>query len=656
LCRGFRLARKKCEVKAINGLQNKLAFLGLSLVACGPREKQKNATRRKLENRVLGQIHDAVWWLYVGKRRGACALLLDVRAPVWDCLGMASSAPATTDGAPKQGHPSGLYVLFGAEAWERFSYYGMRALLVLYLTKAIGMNRPDALEIYGVYTGLVYITPLLGGFLADKFLGRRKAVLIGGIVMALGHVAMAFHSLLYVALALLIAGNGFFKPNISTMVGGLYSDSDNRRDSAFTIFYMGINLGAFWAPIACGGLGETIGWHFGFSAAALGMLFGLMQFGLGQSSLGTTGLPPGKHVEQKLPSDAAYRANDGAKPGVIGASKLDTADYRDVAIWSLVTCGIAWLGATFGPKLGFVMSLGGGMVKYGLLAGLFAALLFGLFNGATAAEAKRLAVIIILVIFNVFFWMGFEQAGGTMTLFAEEKTDLAASPAFMGIMTIVVAACTANFWNTTKDEPSGKVLWAVLSVMFVVLTVLMAGITVKCLITGTTYPIKASLFQAINPMIIVVLAPTFSKMWMWLDGTNYRLSIPAKMAVGMIVLGLGFGVLYVGQKIGITSGNKISPMWLVVVYIIHTLGELCLSPVGLSMVNKLAPARVSSLAMGAWLGSSAVANYLAATLEGSIEKYHIPLYGVLVGTSIVPAILLLLLTPGLKKWMADQAY
>ncbi len=226
------------------------------------------------------------------------------------------------DTAPK-GHPRGLYVLFGAEMWERFSYYGMRALLVLYLTKRLGMVRADALDIYAIYTGLVYLTPLLGGIMADRYLGQRKAILIGGSLMALGHFAMAFEPLLNMALGLLILGNGFFKPNISTMVGQLYAQGDPRRDGAYTIFYMGINLGAFFSPLVCGTLGEKLGWHYGFGAAGVGMVFGLATFVVMQNVLGRGGYPPDRDHE----SDP----------------RLTTADYLHVVALTLIGVGIVYL-------------------------------------------------------------------------------------------------------------------------------------------------------------------------------------------------------------------------------------------------------------------------------------------------------------------------
>src|SRR4051812_11171320 len=254
-------------------------------------------------------------------------------------MGTEDAAAVEGEAPVDKGHPSGLYVLFGAEAWERFSYYGMRALLVLYLTKALNVPKEHALEVYGLYTGLVYLTPLLGGYLADKILGRRKAVLIGGVLMALGQIFLMFPATLTLALGLLIAGNGFFKPNISTMVGGLYREGDNRRDGAFTIFYMGINLGALLSPIVCGNLGERVGWAFGFGSAAVGMTLGLAQFMWGQQNLGDTGLPPGRVSETKTAGAAPYRSGELASGP---PTTLLPADYINVLIWCASTFAVVY--------------------------------------------------------------------------------------------------------------------------------------------------------------------------------------------------------------------------------------------------------------------------------------------------------------------------
>jgi POT family proton-dependent oligopeptide transporter len=556
--------------------------------------------------------------------------------------------------AQEQGHPRGLYTLFGAEAWERFSYYGMRALLVLYLVKKIGLVREDALAVYGLYTGLVYLTPLLGGYLADKILGRRKAVLIGGIVMALGQIGLMFEPLLYPALGLLIAGNGFFKPNISTMVGGLYREGDTRRDGAFTIFYMGINLGALWSPVVCGNLGEKVSFALGFGCAALGMALGLLQFILGQKFLGDTGLPPGRatSTETVKVGSGPYREGDAttSKPTL-----LQARDYLDVLFWTAGTCALVFGVLSAWKFVGPLWAAAPGIAK--ALLGLLAvgAVFFQLFRGSTGQEAQQILVIIILCAFNIFFWMGFEQAGGTMTLFADEQTDRNVGGFGMLLIAVFVFACAYNFRRSTKDQASGQALWIGLTAMFVLLGLVALGFAIYNFATGNQTNIPASQFQAINPLLIVALAPTFSNLWDRLDNSKYRTATPTKMAIGMIILGLGFLVLFVGQKLATATGTKASAAWLFAVYAIHTTGELCLSPIGLSMVTKLAPPRVSSLAMGLWLFSSAVANYLAGILESLLEKVHMPIYGFLTASSIGPALLLLALTPLLKKWMHGKA-
>lgn len=566
---------------------------------------------------------------------------------------VASVRPQGTDGEmPPQGHPSGLYVLFGAEAWERFSYYGMRALLVLYLVNKLGYSREHALEVYGLYTGLVYLTPLLGGYLADKILGRRKAVLIGGILMGLGQVFLMFPATLTLALGLLIAGNGFFKPNISTMVGGLYREGDARRDGAFTIFYMGINLGALFSPIICGNLGERVSWAMGFGSAAIGMSLGLAQFVFGQKHLGDTGLPPGRINETTKGGAGPYRAHDlpSGQP-----TTLLTKDYADVAIWCVATAAVVY-GVLFAWNfVGPVWTGLPGWPKLGLLLAAVSVVFFQLYKSTSASEKQEVTVIIILVAFNIFFWMGFEQAGGTMTLFADKQTDRDISGLGMLLIAAFVFACAYNFRRSTKSEISGQALWLGLTGMFVLMGLATVGLAVYDLMYGKTTNIPASQFQAINPLLIVALAPTFSNMWSKLDSGKFKSSTPTKMAIGMILLGMGFMVLYVGQKLAIASGTKAGAGWLAAVYFVHTIGELCLSPIGLSMVTKLAPPRVTSLAMGLWLFSSAVANYLAAILESLLEKVHVPIYGFLIVSSIGPAVLLLALTPLLKKWMHGKA-
>ncbi|MFA5624702.1 MAG: peptide MFS transporter [Bradymonadales bacterium] len=486
-------------------------------------------------------------------------------------------------------HPLGLKYLFLTEAMERFSYYGMRAILVLYLTKQLEFPREQALSVYAVYTSLVYLTPLLGGFLADKYLGSRKAIFIGGFVMMLGEFSLMFsgmsHSpfLLNLGLGLLIIGNGFFKPNISTIVGSLYEDGDPRRDSAFTIFYMGINVGAFFSPLVCGTLGEGIGFEYGFAAAAVGMLIGVVIFMLGQKSFGTAGFPPSR---KNLDSDSKLLPIDwvhisGASIGLV-ALVLGVVFFLDpiMSAWSAIH-----------PTVKLVLGIALLLAASGSLFGIAA-------KGGGAADVKSVAAILILSIFVVFFWVGFEQAGGTMTLFAEAETD---------------RYINLGFW-------SGE--------------------------------IPASYFQSVNPIFIVTLAPIFSMLWFKVDSSKYKISVAIKMAIGLLLLGAGFVLLFAGRgQVDLEAGIKASPFFLVGVYFLHTTGELCLSPIGLSLVTKLSPPRMVSLMMGIWFLSSAAANFFAGKLEAYLKDYDIDLYFFLLCTSFGAGVTLLLISPLLKRWM-----
>lgn len=504
-----------------------------------------------------------------------------------------STAGAAESTANDSKQPTGLYVLFGAEAWERFSYYGMRAILVLFLVNQLEFKREDALALYGVYTGLVYLTPLLGGYLADRFLGARKAVVIGGCTMALGELLLAFPAMLYPALALLILGNGFFKPNISTIVGGLYREGDPRRDGGFTIFYMGINLGAFFSPLVCGTLGEMFGWKYGFIAAGVGMIIGQIIFNLGDKHYGTAGYPPDMH---NPPAGTHLRPKDWRDIGlcilgIIGLVAVSVAIWKAVdtlasplplavGIAILITVIIGFMNRGNGEHTPSAEELSGEKMVMGF----------------AISEWQRIAVIVILAFFVTFFWMGFEQAGGTMTLFADTQTDR-----HLG-----------------------------------------------------SFEIPASWFQSINPFVIVAFAPLFSMLWFKWDNSKYAISTPLKMAIGMIVLGLGFIVMTIGASLA-TGGNKIGPQWLISVYFLHTMGELCLSPVGLSMVTKLAPQRLMAIMMGFWFLSSAVANYTAGILEALLKTYDINIWAFLIGSSMGAGIVLVCLTPLLKKWMHGRA-
>ncbi len=454
--------------------------------------------------------------------------------------------------------------------WERFSYYGMRALLVLYLVKALGYSRENALGVYAVYTGLVYISPIVGGYFADRILGFRKAILIGGSVMMLGHAAMAFPALLHPALGLLILGNGFFKPNITSLLGTQYRENDPRRDSGFTIFYMGINLGAFIAPLVAGSLGERVAWHWGFASAAVGMAFGLTQFALTQERLGTAGLPPGRSGQTRL------QRRDGWHVAMLTLAAIPCV-YLALA---LIDAGAAAWAAT--PW----------QLRALIPVAALGAILYSAGRGGGRQDVEQVLAILLLGLFNVFFWMGFEQAGGTMTLFADKLTDRH----LLG-------------WE-----------------------------------------IPASYFQSINPLGILALGPVLSALWNRVDRTRFALSSPIKMALGMIVLGSGFVVLAIAQGQADRAG-LIGPQWLCIVYLLHSVGELCLSPVGLSMVTKVAPPRMVGLMMGVWYCSLGVGNYLAGSMERLLTDSGVALYQFLVGSSIGAGVVLLAVTPLLKRWM-----
>ncbi len=477
-----------------------------------------------------------------------------------------------TQAAADSRHPPGLYVLFFTEMWERFSYYGMRALLVLYLVNALALARDQALHIYAVYTAVVYLTPILGGYIADRWLGAQRAVLVGAVVMALGHFAMAVPQLLYVALGLLVAGNGFFKPNISTLVGRLYGENDPRRDGGFTVFYMGINLGAFFSPLVCGTLGEKLGWHYGFAAAGFGMLAGLAVFSTGQRRIGAAA---------PAPRDWAVVA--GASLAVLSLVIGVVTLWSPVAaLWRAAGTGLQLTGAALLVLAAGVPLRAGRGSRPGDAA-----------HPQTArVERDRMLVIMIVAAFVVFFWMGFEQAGGTMNLFADRHTDR--------------------------------------------------------LLFGWEMP--ASYFQAVNPLAILVLAPLFARFWVRLDAARRGPGVVQKQALGLLVLSLAFVVMGVAQGRA-ELHDQVGPAWLLAAYVLMTAGELCLSPIGLSMVTRLAPARLTALMMGLWFTAVAIANYFAGTLEHLLRGSGIALYWFLVATSAGAGLLLLAISPWLQRRM-----
>jgi POT family proton-dependent oligopeptide transporter len=468
---------------------------------------------------------------------------------------MSNAAVAET---PK-GHPKGLYVLFVTEMWERFSYYGMRAIFTLFMTKALLFDKGRGSEIYGSYTGLVYLTPLIGGYVADRFWGNRKSIIFGGALMAAGQFMMflsgTFYKevgfatmLMYGGLGLLIFGNGFFKPNISTMVGQLYPEGDKRVDSAFTIFYMGINLGAFIAPLICGGLGDTGNaedFRWGFLAACIGMLLSLVLFITLKDKYIVT--PDGQQIGDKP---------NKARPD--HPSDDPNAAPKPTQTQSGMTILLVWLGIAFALAAVFYFAAGMDVIGTFIFTLTIAAPGYIISDPSlTKVERQRIGVIYIIAFFVIFFWAAFEQAGASLTYFAEEQTNRE--------------------------------------------------------LFGRTIP--ASFFQTINAVAIVILAPAFVALWSALGKRNLEPASPYKQALGLFLLALGYVVIAVGVK-GLAPGVRVSMMWLISLYTIHTLGELCLSPIGLSMVNKLAPVRFASLLMGVWFLSTSAANKFAGTLSG----------------------------------------
>lgn len=439
--------------------------------------------------------------------------------------------------------PKALYMLFFAEMWERFSFYGMRALLILYMTQKMLMDDDAAVGVYAAYGALVYATPFIGGMIADNFLGYRKSVLFGGILMTVGHFIMAFDTdaTFYGALALLILGNGFFKPNISSMVGGLYGKDDPRRDGGFTIFYMGINLGAFLAPLVCGIIGEGFGWHYGFGLAGVGMLLGLIVFWRGQDALGDkNGLVP----------DVAK-----LKKKVYG---LISTEYLIYTLTMLMVPLFALL--VMKSHVAEILNL---LVAIGAVGSI----LFLSFKSYDGVERQRLWVILVLIVFSTLFWAFFEQAGSSINLYTARNVDRS-----------------------------------------------MFGIEVP-----------ASVFQSVNPLFIILLAPMFASLWLRLKRVNKEPSTPLKFALGILQLGIGFFFLVLGATQGGDSG-KSSVIFLILGYLFHTTGELCLSPVGLSMVTKLSPKKIVGMCMGVWLISSSLAHIVGGLIakQTSTSAYMVP--------------------------------
>ncbi|MGH7653965.1 MAG: peptide MFS transporter [Gemmatimonadaceae bacterium] len=484
------------------------------------------------------------------------------------------------------GHPKGLGLLFFAEMWERFSFYGMRALLVLYLVNAQHWTAARAATLYGNYMALVYLTPLVGGYIADRLIGTRRSLVIGGIIIAAGHFTLAFQGevAFYLGLGLIIIGTGFFKANVSTQVGQIYREGDSRRDAGFTIFYMGINTGAFLGPIVCGYLAasQSWGWHYGFAAAGVGMVLGVIAYVLARDRyLPGIGLPPAAaaatttaHADGAVvnPMHAAGGAIAGAAIGWIGVvaqtHQLFGSNWLDLAM-------SVGMGAVIGAALGIAVL------------------------GSHGEERRRVYAIFIVAFFVVFFWLAYEQSGSSMNLFADRSTDL-------------------TLGGHLKN------------------------------------PIPAAWFQSVNSGFILLFSPVFAWLWTILAARRAEPSTAMKMVFGLVLLGIGFVFMVFGAQAA-ANGVRVSWAWLTMAYMFHTLGELCLSPIGLSYVTKVAPVRFASLMMGVWFLATSAAEKIAGTLAAMVDSIK-PLthfYMIFVVSSFSAAFLMLLCVPLLKRLTAS---
>ncbi len=482
------------------------------------------------------------------------------------------------------GHPKGLFVLFFAEMWERFSYYGMRALLIFYLTKHWLFSDEKSGVIYGAYTALVYITPVLGGYLADRYLGQRKAVTYGAVLLTFGHFLMGFEgtggqdaaslNVFWLALAFIIVGSGFLKANISVIVGQLYARTDVRRDGAYTIFYVGINLGAAIGALLCGYLGETYGWSYGFGAAGFGMLAGLIVFITFKPLL----------LGRGEPADPAKLASS------VGGIKLEWLIY----LVGLAAVAVCWWLVQNQAIVGTLLGVAG--------AALVAYVMFTAVVKLPPQDRDRIFAAMTLIFGSILFWALFEQAGSSLNLFTDRHVDR----------------------NILGVEA------------------------------------KASMFQSINAIYIVLLGPIFAALWVWMGRKGIEPSAPAKFGLGVIQLGLGFLVLVAGATAG--GGAMVPVIFIFLIYLLHTTGELCLSPVGLSAMNRLAPAHMASLIMGTWFFASATGNFAAGLIaaatgseaasgEGAGREVVLSVYSQIGWIAVAVGVAMVLISPLIKKLM-----
>ena len=531
------------------------------------------------------------------------------------------------------GHPAGLFVLFFTEMWERFSYYGMRAILVIFLTGAISGNNPGwgwdtstALSLLGTYALFVYLTPIVGGWLADNKIGYRMAVVIGALLMTLGHASMAIETptFLYIGIALLIVGNGFFKPNMTSIISKMYAGKDDKKDGAYNIFYMGVNAGAFIGIMLCGWVGEKIGWSYGFGLAGIFMFLGMLQFYYAQSIFGSLGDKPKKSDNTVVKSTSENKTEEILNP-------FSIIDYSLVLIF-IVSALIFIINDPL-SKIGNIQALNfsiAGMsdsLFFALIAAItFIILLIVRIPRYTKIERDRMIAFTIFCLFTIFFWAAFEQAAGSLPIYTRDFTDRILEGTAGSVFKIidllvtvvpmvVITYVLVKLFNKTFSKISLSNI--ILGISFLIVwAIIIYKLYTEFQATETEVPI--TWFAILNSLFIIIFAPLFTKWW----DSKYNPPASVKYGLGLIIMAIGFGLLAFATKdipLGAKTA-KLSMIWLVLAYLFHTLGELCLSPMGLSYLSKLVPARMVAFMFGVYYLAIAIGNKLAHYIGGDIEK------------------------------------
>ncbi|MBC8986796.1 peptide MFS transporter [Pedobacter sp. N36a] len=567
------------------------------------------------------------------------------------------------------GHPAGLFVLFFTEMWERFSYYGMRALLVLFLTSSIigdnpgwGWPRAHALAIYGSYTGLAYLTPILGGYIADRIIGYRWAVIVGALLMTLGHLSMAIeidHFFMYLGLCLLVVGNGFFKPNMTSIIAQMYKKHPEKKDGAYTIFYMGVNAGAFLGMLLCGYIGESKdwGWAYGFGLAGIFMFIGMVQFYFTQGIFGNIGLKPLKNEVEEVSDNLEESTRNPF-------SKFDL-----LLIGLIAVIGLSWI---INDPVSKITTMNLFAFNVGSMEGsnfmiitalvLFIFILVKRISQYTPVLRDKMIAVIVLAFITIFFWASFEQAGGSMTIFAKDYTQRmltgdskvifnVVNTMITVIPLVIISYVLLKLFSKTFGKYSIGNL--VLASGFIIIWVIVIYM-LKNQYSEVKSEVPATWFGILNSLFIISCAPIVSKLW----ESKYNPSATFKNGFGMILLGIGFAVLAYGAST-IPQGAavaSVSMIWLVLAYFFHTMGELFISPVGLSYVSKLVPGRMIAIMFGIWYLAIAIGNKVAGTMGGMIDeitsKYSMSTFFLIF--TFIPiglGLIIMMLTPLMKRLM-----